>query len=302
MQIELLKDFGLDRLGKLRNDAEHNADRLPALLTEAERVALTVHQGTHGRRRPGPGETFWQFRTYEPGESAASIDWRQSARSQQLYVRELEWEAAQSVWIWIDHSPSMGFRADTTRPFKSDRAIVLALALTALLTRAGERVALLGSGRRPSHGRFGQSRFFEDVASSLQSPVPLPPAIELAPHARIVLISDFLSPPEETLERLRYFAEQGSRTVSLQVNDPVEEDLPFDGRVLFEGVEGDGSALFGQVGSVRERYRQLFMAQREALRAEHARLGWTFGVHRTDISASGGLMFLHQALGPKGHR
>lgn len=302
MQVELLKELGLDRLGKLRSDAEHDADRLPALLTEAERVALTVHQGTHGRRRPGPGETFWQFRAYESGESASNIDWRQSARSQQLFVRELEWEAAQSVWIWLDQSPSMGFRADAKRPFKADRAIVLALALTALLTRAGERVALLGSGRRPAHGRFGQSRFFEDLANSLQSPAVLPPAIELPSHARIVLISDFLSPPEDTLDRLRFFANQGSRAVSLQINDPVEEDLPFDGRVLFEGVENDGNALFGQVSSVRERYRQLFSAQRETLRSEHARQGWTFGVHRTDASAPAGLMFLHQALGAKDRR
>lgn len=299
MQVELLNDFGLDRLGKLKSDAEGDADRLPALLTEAERVALTVHQGTHGRRRPGPGETFWQFRSYEPGESASNIDWRQSARSQQLFVRELEWEAAQSIWIWVDRSPSMGFRADANRPFKADRALVLAFALTSLLTRAGERVALLGSGRRPSHGRFGQSRFFEDVSQSGARAEPLPPPVELPPHARIVLLSDFLSPPDETLERLRQFANLGNRTVSLQINDPAEEDLPFEGRVQFEGLEDDGQALFGQVASVRNRYKSLFKAQRETLKTEHARMGWTFGVHRTDISAANGLMFLHQALGPR---
>lgn len=299
MRVELLENLGLNRLAKLRSEAEDGADRLPALLAEAERVALTVHQGTHGRKRPGPGETFWQFRTYEPGESAGRIDWRQSARSQQLYVRELEWEAAQSVWIWIDQSPSMGFRAGTGRPFKADRAIVLGLALTMLLTRAGEKVALLGSGRRPAPGSFGQNRFYEDIAKSREAPEALPPETDLPSHARVVLISDFLSPPEETLNRLRSFAANGTRNVSLQINDPAEEDLPFDGRVMFEGLENDGSALFGQVASVRARYRQLFQAQREALRAEHSRLGWTFGVHRTDKAASAGLMFLHQSLGPQ---
>ena len=299
MQVELLKNFGLDRLTGLRHDAEHDASRLPALLTEAERIALTVHQGTHGRKRPGPGETFWQFRAYEPGEAAHRIDWRQSARSQQLYVRELEWEAAQSVWIWVDRSHSMQFRTGNERPFKSDRAIVLALALVSLLTRAGERVALLGSGRRPQHGRFGQNRFFEDLSASAGEHAQLPPGIELPPHARLVILSDFLSPPEETIERLRHFAHQGAHAVCLQINDPAEESLPFEGRILFEGLENDGSALFGQTGAVRERYQRLFLAQRDSLRAETSRLGWTFGVHRTQIPATSGLLFLHQALGPK---
>ena len=43
---------------------------MPVLLIESQRVAHTVAHGTHGRRRAGPGETFWQFRQYQPGENA----------------------------------------------------------------------------------------------------------------------------------------------------------------------------------------------------------------------------------------
>src|SRR5271156_2368233 len=86
--------------GTLKHRAEELAAQLPPLLVEAERVAVTVSQGVHGRRRVGQGETFWQFRQYEPGDAATRIDWRESAKSQRLYVRETEWEAAQSVWLW----------------------------------------------------------------------------------------------------------------------------------------------------------------------------------------------------------
>ena len=78
----------------LRDRAEQAAATLPPLLVAAERVATTVAQGVHGRRRVGQGETFWQFRQYEPGDAATRIDWRESAKSQRLYVRETEWEAA----------------------------------------------------------------------------------------------------------------------------------------------------------------------------------------------------------------
>src|SRR5271167_1724508 len=93
----------------LRDRAEQAAAVLPPLLVAAERVAVTVAQGVHGRRRVGQGETFWQFRQYEPGDAATRIDWRESAKSQRLYVRETEWEAAQSVWLWRDASASMDY-------------------------------------------------------------------------------------------------------------------------------------------------------------------------------------------------
>ena len=84
------------------HQAENLADLLPPLLIEADRVAQAVIQGVHGRRRAGVGETFWQFRAYDQGDAASRIDWRQSARTDKLFVREREWEAAQSAYIWAE--------------------------------------------------------------------------------------------------------------------------------------------------------------------------------------------------------
>src|SRR2546426_695698 len=87
------------------------AGRAAAL--EARRVAATVIHGLHGRRRAGTGENFWQFRRFVSGEPANRVDWRRSARDDHLYVREREWEAAHTVWIWPDRSPSMVFASPT---------------------------------------------------------------------------------------------------------------------------------------------------------------------------------------------
>ena len=123
------------------------AARIPALLIEAQRVAHTVAHGTHGRRRAGPGETFWQFRLYDQNDSATGIDWRRSASSDRLFVREREWEAAHTAWLWIDLSPSMRFRSQLAKSSKESRAVVLALAMTELLALGGERVAFLEEGQ-----------------------------------------------------------------------------------------------------------------------------------------------------------
>jgi uncharacterized protein (DUF58 family) len=73
------------------------AESMPRLILEARRIAATVIHGLHGRRRAGPGENFWQYRHFLSGEPARRVDWRRSARDDQLYVREQEWEAAHTL-------------------------------------------------------------------------------------------------------------------------------------------------------------------------------------------------------------
>jgi len=148
----------------LRQRAEQLAATLPPLLVAAERVAATVVQGVHGRRRVGQGETFWQFRHYEVGDPPQIIDWRQSAKTDHIFTRQMEWEAAQSAWIWRDTSPSMDWRSDEALPTKRQRADLLSLALAALLVRGGERVSLLGSSLRPASGRGALSRLANAIA------------------------------------------------------------------------------------------------------------------------------------------
>src|ERR1700675_4891702 len=94
--------------GRLQHGALDLARRLPQLVVAAKDVAASVRHGVHGRRQAGVGEAFWQFPPFVPGESASRIDWRRSARDDRTFVREREWEAAHTIWIWIDRSPSMG--------------------------------------------------------------------------------------------------------------------------------------------------------------------------------------------------
>jgi len=135
--------------GWLRRDAERVSGALPPLLAEAERLAASVAPGVHGRRQAGSGETFWQYRHAQPGDPHQSVDWRRSARSDTMFVRGMEWEAAQSVSIWRDDALAMDFQSDTTSRSKGDRAALLTMALSVLLIRGGERVSLLGTDGGP---------------------------------------------------------------------------------------------------------------------------------------------------------
>ncbi|MEO1264937.1 MAG: DUF58 domain-containing protein, partial [Pseudomonadota bacterium] len=180
-------------------EAQSLAARLPALLIEAMKVSSTIAHGIHGRRRVGPGETFWQFRQYGTNDDAATIDWRRSASSDHLFIREREWEAAHTFWLWLNLSETMNFRSHLSETTKRDRAVVLMLAAAEMLVKAGERVALLGLSR-PTASRSATRRLAETVSTNATGTIlnaELPPAEPLGRFSGALLISDFLAPIEE---------------------------------------------------------------------------------------------------------
>lgn len=279
-----------------RDQAESLAAGMPPLLVEAERIAATVAHGVHGRRRVGQGETFWQFRRYREEDPASAIDWRQSAKSQHLFVRETEWEAAESVYLWRDGSPSMGYRSHLSPVSKLERATVLTLAVCSLLIRGGERVGLLGRPEQPATGRATLRRLTHHLEESGDAAEDVPPVTVLPRFAQTVLIGDFLAPIDSVEGSIARLSAQGVRGHMLQVLDAAEEDWPFEGRTRFEGMDDPLAFTIGRAESLRDAYRAKLAAHRAALAAAAARLGWTFATHRTDRPAQGALLALYAAL------
>ena len=278
--------------------AEELAAILPPLLVAAERVASTVAQGVHGRRRIGQGDAFWQYRAYQPGDPTQKIDWRQSAKTQHVFLRENEWEAAQSVWLWRDGSPSMRYGSQRALPQKAERADLLLLALAALLMRGGERVALLGEGYPPASSRATLVRLAETLAraQTTDGSASLPPADPLPRHAHTVLFSDFLGAPEALESAVGAIAGRGVTGHFVQILDPAEESLPFSGRIRFEGLEQEGSALINRTEAVRDEYIARLNARRAALQSLCRRHGWTFSLHHTDTPPQAALLGLYGLL------
>jgi len=285
---------------RVRHRAEQAAARLPPLMVHADRIAATVAQGVHGRRRVGQGDSFWQFRRYEPGDTMQSIDWRQSAKTEHLFVRENEWDAAQSVWLWADASGSMRYASDNKLPEKAERANVLLLAMASLLVRGGERIALL-DGSRPAGGRVALENTAFKLVGTANDPddtdaIGLPPFRPLPRHGQLLLVSDFLTPLEELEACFRRFAAHGVQGYVIQVLDPAEESLPFRGRTRFEGLEDEGRVLVKRVETVRDEYHGRLSSHIEGLRAICRRIGWSHGLHRTDRPPETALLTAFMAL------
>ena len=283
---------------KLEGEAQSLAARLPELMLEALRVANTVAHGIHGRRRPGTGETFWQFRQFQGGDAATVIDWRRSASSDTLYVREREWEASHTFWLWPDLSPSMAFRSHLAPVAKQDRALVLTLAAGEMLVRAGERVALLGL-TPPMASRKATARMAEALAANERTGAvaeSLPPKTRLSRFSSAILVGDFLDPAEDVAKRINAMAENDVQGHMIQVLDPAEEALAYEGRMEFRSPEGGERWIADRVESLRDEYQKRLAEHRAQVQEAARRIGWTFLVHHTDRPAAEPLLSLIMRL------
>ena len=293
----------MERTGTVRGaltEAKGIAAGMPDLLVEARRVAATVLAGWHGRRVSGRGESFWQFRPFVTGEPAAAIDWRRSARDDHLYVREKEWEASHTVWLWADLSASMDFRSRLAPVTKRTRAIVLSLAMADLLATAGERTGFLGYSKAMLT-RNAAERIAALIPAAVDKPAP-PDVHALRRFTDVVLVGDFLDPIEEIEAILDTVLTSGVHAHLVQVIDPIEETFPYAGRTEFHDPETGLRHVVSRAEQYRTDYQNRLAALRDRLTTLCRRLDWTFIVHRTDRPATEPLLALHARLADRHSR
>ena len=281
----------------LRHRSETVSGGLPALMVQAEHLAATIMLGFHGRRRAGMGDEFWQYRPAEAGDSYRAIDWRRSARADATFVREKEWQAAQSLMLWVDDAQSMNFTGGKGRPSKLRRAQTLAMALAILAVRGGERVGLTNLAEPPKSGHAQLLR----LATALMDPAEAPdygaPEPKVMPAgARAVFLSDFLGPTEAVERALTSAADRGVKGALVQILDPDEEAFPFDGRTVFESMSGAIRFETLKAKGLREAYLERLAERKDWLERLSRRTGWRLDVHHTDHAPEDALLWLYHAL------
>ena len=297
MEHELRKVGTREIVAIRRADGESRtlAASLPRLVLEARRIAANVIHGLHGRRRAGAGESFWQYRRFVSGEPSQNVDWRRSARDDHLYVREQEWEAAHTVWLWPDRSPSMAFASRHARDSKLERALIVTFALAELLVTGGERVGIPGltnpSASRNIIDKIAEAMLHDDAARP-----SLPPSFVPSALAEIVVLSDYWSPIGEIRNMLAGLSASGAHGTLIQVVDPAEESFPYSGRIEFIEPEGGDVIIAGRAETWASDYVARVALHRDQIRYETSKLDWLFSTHTTTRSAAELLLFLHSGM------
>lgn len=280
----------LDRLS-LRRRAEAAMSALPDLLLRAETLVNAALPGSHGQRRAGTGEDFWQYRPAFSGDASDKIDWRRSARSDAVFTRETEAMTSGQAAIWVDGGASMLWHPQGVDTGKIDRARLLALALGLALLRSGERVCILGEAARAGRKQA------EAIAGDLFGTRKLDPAL-LRGGQQVFLVSDWL---QEDLGFLSDFlgraASMGIKGALLQVLDPSECSFPFEGAVEFAGMNGEVLHHTVDAQALRQGYLQRLEQRRAVLGRMAQNAGWHFASHHCGETPAPTLMWAASALG-----
>ena len=288
----------------LRREAEALGAPFPALLAEARQLAATVILGEHGRRRGVMGDEFWQYRPAEANDEHRRIDWRRSARSDAHFVRQTEWQAAQSVMLWIDGGQSMDFTGAAARSSKAVRARLLALAVAILLIRGGERVGLADIEGRPRTGEAQLIRLAEALTRGMPGAAgtpsapdhAIPVATSMPAGSRAVFLSDFLGDIAPLEKALAGASDRGISGALVQILDPVEEAFPFDGRTIFESMSGLRRHETQKAAGLRDRYLERLAERKDRLETLSRAVGWSYHCHHTGQAAQSALLWLYGAL------
>lgn len=281
----------------LRRQSSELASGFPDLLASAQRLASNFQLGVHGRKRAGSGEEFWQYRSASFGDQQKDIDWRRSARSDALFVRQQEWQMAQSVHFWVDQGASMKFASGKDGITKLERAQVLTLALAILLSRSGERFAALEDETSAKTGETQLSRLahfmLSDGSETDYASVPM----KVVPSgSRAVFVSDFLGDFDGFIEAVSRIADQDVHGLLVQVLDPQEISFPFKGRTLFQSMKGSLSFESRRADALRKSYLSRLEERKEQLSNLAKRTGWQVLNHDTQAPAQNALLWMYNQL------
>jgi hypothetical protein len=261
----------------LSHQARDLQDGLPAILMDARKAAKSVFFGTHGRKSAGIGEAFWQHRELGDGEALRQVDWRRSARSDRLFVREMEREGPALLQIWADTRPSMCWRADETRPTKAQRGLVLAMAIALAVRAGGERVLCLNGGQAMTQDDAFGAALIQGGQQDWMSGDVAP-----AQHGHILLISDGLESEELWSARLKALAPVQGHLILVLIQDRDEIEFPFEGRVAFSAFAGQEPVLIANAQSAGVAYRDLYDRHLAQLRGLVSEANGQLLTHTTD--------------------
>ena len=212
-------------------------------LIAVKRLANSLGYGTDRSAFLGSGIEYVQSRPYEPGDPVRSIDWRVTARTRKLFVKQYEAPKRLPAYLLLDTSASMTIAS--TRRSKYALAVHIAGGIAFACLDRVTPVGVVGVGGRdiriePSLSKqqimqwlHRLRRFRYDERTTLARRIA-----ELSPsltnHALVVVLSDLHDP--QALSALKQLAQRHD-VVVLQLQDPAETDLRGSG--IFRSQEAE---------------------------------------------------------------
>jgi uncharacterized protein (DUF58 family) len=261
-------------------------------------IADGVVAGVHRSKRFGSSSDFAEHKVYAPGDDLRHLDWKAYARMDRYFVRRYEDETHLDVVIVVDTSGSMAYAGGAKgalgiEKLEAARTLAASIAWIAAHTGDAAGVSLFAGSETaslPARGRSSQLGAIIEVLerSKADGKTDLAAVLErvgerLVKRSLVVVVSDLIDTPLTALASLGVMRRRGSDCIVLHTLDRDELELPFDGVVKFEDLEGDREIQV-DVPLVRDAYLEEMKRFLDEAQAECGRLDLRWMLAPTDVS------------------
>ncbi len=227
-------------------------------------------RGYSKEKKRGIGEEFWEYKKYEFGDPIKNIDWKKTAKNDEILIKFKEMETSKKIWIWMNRSLSMNYKNSKNVETKAERASVIGIILIDILIRAGESVGIIGSELGLKNGK---QNFFQLVKAFLECP-KIPRDKRIKKGDILILISDFLDKPEDSISRIINISESICNGFLIQTLDESEISFPFFGRNQFYDPQSGLHKLFNKSELIKKIYIRKIEDHNKKLSLMCSKFGW----------------------------
>lgn len=264
--------------------------RISRLELRARHIVEGFLSGMHRSPYFGQSVEFLQHREYTTGDDLRHVDWKVWARQDRLYVKQYEEETNLRCTLIVDVSASMAYGNGPLN--KYEYACTLASCLAYLVLQQHDAIGCVAFDERvrTTIPPRSQQNHLQTVIDSLHVAQPRDKTSTLAVFREVaetfprrglmVLVSDLLADPTETLRGLTLLRQRGHDVIVFHVMDDDELEFPFTGPTRFDGLEALDH-LNCNPRALREGYLEALGKFLEEMRRGCARNGIDYVLLRT---------------------
>ena len=240
-------------LQSLFRSSEKIANLLPSLLSHSSILLKSLYEGLHSTRFAGKGENFWQYKEYTQGESVINIDWRKSASSKKILIKQREKELSKTVYLYFDRSYSMNYKSKGVNHNKFFLSALLTLTLCKLFSNNKEKVFIFNSDNKPINCSANINNFNVNFLKNKKKHT-FPSINQFKDKSLCIFFSDFLFDNKDFKSFLEKCKKKEIQGYIIQILDPMEINFKLSSTTMLSDLETNETLVFDKDIDVENEY------------------------------------------------
>ena len=268
------------KISDLLKASDQYASVLPKIIFDSAVLTRNIIEGLHASRFSGKGEDFWQFKEYRQGDGLSSIDWRKSAATNKILVKQKENETAKTIYFYFDKTKSMNFKSEKKIRNKYQIAVLLTLTLSRIFLKNRENVFHFKTYKSmvkcsSDLSSFTKSFLFEE------NYIRFPDKSLIANNSICFIISDFLYDIKKLKNYLINLKQKNISGFLIQILDPLEINFNIKENLILKDLETNAKLKVDESRKYKDFYDKKLNELHNNLKDLCQITNWSFLIHDT---------------------